>query len=40
MTVATDAMTLTGRLADGNRTGYREVCPIERARTPSELAQP
>jgi DNA-binding HxlR family transcriptional regulator len=31
MTAATDAMTLTGRLADGNRTGYREVCPIERA---------
>ena len=31
MTPATDAMTLTGRLADGDRTGYREVCPIERA---------
>src|ERR1700744_1166628 len=31
MTPATDAMTLTGRLANGDRTGYREVCPIERA---------
>ena len=31
MTAATEAMTLTGRLADGDRTGYREVCPIERA---------
>jgi DNA-binding HxlR family transcriptional regulator len=31
MTAAPDAMTLTGRLADGDRTGYRQVCPIERA---------
>ena len=31
MTAPSDAMTLTGRLADGDRTGYREVCPIERA---------
>ncbi|GFG68231.1 transcriptional regulator family protein [Mycobacterium kubicae] len=31
MSSAPDAMTLLGRLADGDRTGYREVCPIERA---------
>ena len=27
----TDAMMLTGRLAAGDRTGYSEFCPIERA---------
>jgi DNA-binding HxlR family transcriptional regulator len=31
MTAATDVMTLSGRLADGDRTGYKDVCPIERA---------
>ena len=31
MKTATDAMMLTGRLADGDRTGPLEFCPIERA---------
>jgi DNA-binding HxlR family transcriptional regulator len=31
MTATTDVMTLSGRLADGDRTGYNDVCPIERA---------
>jgi DNA-binding HxlR family transcriptional regulator len=31
MTATTDVMTLSGRLADGDRTGYRDICPIERA---------
>jgi DNA-binding HxlR family transcriptional regulator len=31
MDAATDAMMLTGRLADGDRTGPLEFCPIERA---------
>jgi DNA-binding HxlR family transcriptional regulator len=31
MSAATDVMTVSGRLADGDRKGYSEVCPIERA---------
>lgn len=30
MEAATDVMTLTGRLADGDRKGYSDFCPLER----------
>jgi DNA-binding HxlR family transcriptional regulator len=31
MSAAPDAMTLPGPMADGLRTGYKELCPMERA---------
>jgi len=31
MSAATDVMTVSGRLATGDRKGYSDVCPIERA---------
>jgi len=31
MNAAPDAMTLFGPIADGVRTGYKEICPMERA---------
>src|SRR5260370_39328146 len=31
MNAASDVMTLSGRLADGDRKGYSDFCPIERA---------
>jgi hypothetical protein len=30
MSAETDVMTLSGRLADGDRKGYSDVCPMER----------